>query len=71
MTKNKINDFIKTKQVKEYIKSIGGRNSEQFLIALKLDVKQIIDNFYKKTYQVTEELESLPMEKLGYKDSQN
>ena len=54
MTKDKTNDFIKIKVVKEYIKSKGWCNEEQFLTNLRNNIKLMIDNYYIKT-EVKEE----------------
>lgn len=48
MTKDKTNDFIKIKIVKDYVKSINGRNDSTFIDELKLKVRELIDNKYKK-----------------------
>ncbi len=47
MTKDKTNDFIKVKMVKQYISSINKRTSKKFLERLKTIVRTEIDNFYK------------------------
>lgn len=46
MTKDKTNDFIKIKNVKEYIKSKGGLCRVEILQRLKTIVKEEIDKIY-------------------------
>ena len=57
MTKDKTNDFIKIKNVKEYIKSKGGLCRVEILQRLKTIVKEEIDKIYpdKKTESINEE----------------